>query len=221
MEYVEPRSGNAIVAGRSSFLPTERSHSGLMKRHPELRQSRGSAESIDPEKQTRMHHQAFDEARLGKRHATTEKMRPKDRPLEGDFLSDEEYAEKLREWFGQIARMLEPGRSAYIWGGYANLFAVAFIFYRDALVASVRTVAAYEDVIVAARFSGKAKAVVQSAGITAVLVIILLHRHDVSLPVEHRSLARGIIWAVAAVTAASGIDYIKANWPLIKKFASR
>jgi len=108
-----------------------------------------------------------------------------------------------------------------LWGGYANLFAVAFIFYRDALVASVRTVAAYEDVIVAARFSGKAKAVVQSAGITAVLVIILLHRHDVALGVDHRSLARGIIWAVAAVTAASGIDYIKANWPLIKKFASR
>jgi len=121
---VEPRSGNAIVAGRSSFLPTERSHSGLMKRHPELGKSQGLTESIDgqrAEKRARMHHQAFDEARQGKKHATSEKMRAKDRPLEGDFLGDEEFAEKLRAWFGQIARVLEPGHSAYIWGGYANL----------------------------------------------------------------------------------------------------
>jgi len=121
---VEPRSGNAIVAGRSSFLPTERSHSGLMKRHPELRKSQALTESVDgqrAEKRTRMHHQAFDEARQGKKHATTEKMRPKDRPLEGDFLSEEEFAEKLRAWFGQMARVLEPGRSFYCWGGYANI----------------------------------------------------------------------------------------------------
>jgi len=121
---VEPRSGNAIVAGRSSFLPTERSHSGLMKRHPELGKSQGLTESIDgprAEKRARMHHQAFDEARHGKKHATSEKMRPKDRPLEGDFLSIEEFAEKLRAWFGQIARVLEPGRSFFIWGGYANI----------------------------------------------------------------------------------------------------
>ncbi|MGD2175613.1 MAG: DNA methyltransferase [Candidatus Brocadiaceae bacterium] len=118
---VEPRSGNATVAGRSSFLPTERSHSGLMKRHPELRQSQGSADTLNREKQARMHHQAFDEARLGKRHATTEKMRPKDRPLEGDFVSDEDFAELLRAWFGQIARVLEPGRAFYIWGGYSNI----------------------------------------------------------------------------------------------------
>jgi len=121
---VEPRSGNAIVAGRSSFLPTERSHSGLMKRHPELGKSQGLTESIDgqrAERRAKMHHQAFDEARQGKKHATTEKLRPKDRPLEGDFLGEEEFAQRLRAWFAQIARVLEPGRSFFIWGGYANI----------------------------------------------------------------------------------------------------
>ncbi len=54
-------------------------------------------------------------------HATTEKLRPKDRPLAGDFVSDEEFARLLRAWFGQIARVLEPGRSLYCWGGYGNL----------------------------------------------------------------------------------------------------
>jgi len=49
------------------------------------------------------------------------KMRPKDRPLEGDFVTDEEFAAVLRAWFGQMARVLGPGRSFYIWGGYANI----------------------------------------------------------------------------------------------------
>lgn len=108
-----------------------------------------------------------------------------------------------------------------LWRGYADLLAVAIIFYRDALVASVRTVAAYENVIVAARFSGKMKAVFQSVGISAVLVVILLHRHEASPPDAHMQISRLVVWVVALVTAASGVDYIKANWHLIKRFAQR
>ncbi|MCL4195501.1 MAG: hypothetical protein KJZ87_27435, partial [Thermoguttaceae bacterium] len=48
------------------------------------------------------------------------KMRAKDRPLENDFVSDEEFERLLHAWFGNMARVLEPGRAAYIWGGYAN-----------------------------------------------------------------------------------------------------
>ncbi len=55
-------------------------------------------------------------------HATTEKMRPKDRPLANDFVSDEEFARLLRAWFGNIQRVLEPGRAFYIWGGYSNIW---------------------------------------------------------------------------------------------------
>jgi DNA modification methylase len=47
-------------------------------------------------------------------------MRAKDRPLENDFVSDEEFERLLRAWFGNISRVLLPGRAAYIWGGYAN-----------------------------------------------------------------------------------------------------
>jgi CDP-diacylglycerol--glycerol-3-phosphate 3-phosphatidyltransferase len=108
--------------------------------------------------------------------------------------------------------------------GYADVFAVALIFYRDALVATVRTFAAYENVLVAARWSGKAKAVVQSVGITAVLLIILTHRSDLGPfqpPAAHVIWSRVIVWVVAAVTAASGVDYIRANWPLIRRFAEK
>jgi DNA modification methylase len=88
---VEPRSNNAIAAGLSSF-PGTTHHQGLdLARHPE------------------------------KAQATHRQLRAKDRPLANDFVSDEAFDKLLDEWFGNIARVLEPGRGFYIWGGYANL----------------------------------------------------------------------------------------------------
>ena len=66
--------------------------------------------------------QGMDIAIRGETHATTEKLRPKDRPLANDFISDEEFARLLRAWLGNIARVLEPGRAYYLWGGYSNIF---------------------------------------------------------------------------------------------------
>lgn len=88
---VEPRSNNAIAAGLSSF-----GEPGLKN------------------------HQGFDVARQGTKKATTEKLRPKDRPLANDFVSEKAFEQMLQAWFGNIARVLEPGRGFYIWGGYAN-----------------------------------------------------------------------------------------------------
>jgi len=97
---VEPRSNNAIAAGLSSFPASD------------------AIESADARG---MHHQGFDLARhKGKAHATHKKLRPKDRPLANDFVSDEEFERLLDAWFGNMARVLEPGRAFYIWGGYAN-----------------------------------------------------------------------------------------------------
>lgn len=87
---VEPRSNNAIAAGLSSFKGTQHHQQFDVERHPE------------------------------KSAATHRKLRPKDRPLENDFVSDEEFDRLLDAWFGNIARVLLPGRSFYIWGGYAN-----------------------------------------------------------------------------------------------------
>ena len=67
------------------------------------------------------HHQKFDlERHPEKSKPTHKKMRAKDRPLTNDFVSDEEFDRLLDAWFGNIARVLEPGRAFYIWGGYAN-----------------------------------------------------------------------------------------------------
>ncbi len=80
---VEPRSNNAIAAGLSSF------ESGAAMRG---------------------HHQAFDHARNPSARPTHAKLRPKDRPLANDFVSDEEFDRLLHAWFGNIARVLAPGR---------------------------------------------------------------------------------------------------------------
>ncbi len=94
---VEPRSNNAIAAGNSSFTGTKKKSGG------------------------RLHHQSFDVARHGKKKATSKKLRARDRPLINDFMSDAEFENLLAAWFGQIARVLLPGRAFYVWGGYANV----------------------------------------------------------------------------------------------------
>jgi DNA modification methylase len=48
-------------------------------------------------------------------------LRAKDRPIANDFVDPETYGILLQAWFGNLSRVLEPGRGFYIWGGYANL----------------------------------------------------------------------------------------------------
>ena len=96
---LEPRSNNAIAAGLSSFPATEK--------------------SLD---KSGMHHSGMDLARHPEKSTPThKKMRPKDRPLANDFVSDEEFERLLNGWFGNISRTLRPGGGFYIWGGYSNI----------------------------------------------------------------------------------------------------
>jgi DNA modification methylase len=89
--HVEPRSNNAIRAGLSSFEGPKHHQSLDLARHPE------------------------------KATPTDRKLRARDRPLANDFISAEEFNRLLHQWFSNLARVLEPGRCFYIWGGYSNL----------------------------------------------------------------------------------------------------
>jgi DNA modification methylase len=103
---VEPRSNNAIAAGLSSFPGDQNKRKKLNKN------GRGNGLK---------HHQSMDLARHPeKAKPTAKKLRAKDRPLTNDFVSEQEFDRLLHSWFGNLARVLQPGRSFYIWGGYAN-----------------------------------------------------------------------------------------------------
>jgi len=70
------------------------------------------------------HHQKFDsERRDGDVKATHKQLRARDRPLANDFVSEEEFTKLLDAWFGNMARVLLPGRALYCWGGYGNFAA--------------------------------------------------------------------------------------------------
>lgn len=47
-------------------------------------------------------------------------LKAKDRTLANDVMSDADFQAMLLAWFGNLARVLEPGRAFYVWGGYAN-----------------------------------------------------------------------------------------------------
>jgi DNA modification methylase len=94
---VEPRSNNAIAMGLNT---------------------KGNVRGEQLEK---MHHQGLDLARHPEKARPTGKMRARDRVLENDFVSDDEFRRLLTAWFGNMATALEPGRSFYIWGGYSNI----------------------------------------------------------------------------------------------------
>jgi len=73
-------------------------------------------------KKAQLHHQGFDQARgVSDPKKARKKMRAKDRPLENDFVTTEAFDQMLLAWFGNASRVLKPGGSFYIWGGYANL----------------------------------------------------------------------------------------------------
>jgi DNA modification methylase len=126
---VEPRSNNAIAAGLSSFgehgLMHHQSfdvHRAEKKRSARRRDATGGNEATESAKRTASKYHGFDVATGGQSgRATHKKLRPKDRPLVNDFVSDEAFDAMLHAWFGNIARVLLPGRTAYIWGGYANI----------------------------------------------------------------------------------------------------
>jgi DNA modification methylase len=123
---VEPRSNNAIAAGMAA------SYDASYQEVLEGSKRRRTVKALDAQG---LHHSGFDVARSKSGHhqkldvsrhpvkaqATHRKLRAKDRPLVNDFISDEAFERLLLAWFSNAARVLRPGGSFCVWGGYANL----------------------------------------------------------------------------------------------------
>ncbi|MCK6462008.1 MAG: hypothetical protein L6Q95_19165, partial [Planctomycetes bacterium] len=100
---VEPRSNNAIAAAARAGRTMGKS-------------ARTSVAT------SRLKNSNLDLARHPSKARPTGPMRPKDRPLENDWISDAEFDALIRNWFGQMERVLIPGGSYYVWGGFSNVF---------------------------------------------------------------------------------------------------
>jgi CDP-diacylglycerol--glycerol-3-phosphate 3-phosphatidyltransferase len=101
---------------------------------------------------------------------------------------------------------------------YCSVWAIACIFWRDSIVSTVRILAASQGVIVSARFSGKAKAIVQGVAIFIVLAAACVHdRLGFDLSVVRTELAPQVMWFVAVVTLVSLADYLVGNRKVLRQ----
>jgi CDP-diacylglycerol--glycerol-3-phosphate 3-phosphatidyltransferase len=87
-----------------------------------------------------------------------------------------------------------------------------FIFlYRDSVVSCLRTICALKGLALAARTSGKVKAVIQAIAIGVVLLLMIPHAEGaLSAELLHNASA-AIVGFAAVYTLFSGMDYIYAN----------
>ncbi|MBA2321092.1 MAG: CDP-alcohol phosphatidyltransferase family protein [Deltaproteobacteria bacterium] len=99
--------------------------------------------------------------------------------------------------------------------GVADLWMIMVIFYRDSSISFFRTVAAVRNVVLAARRSGKIKALVQGIGTQVVFVALVLRA---ILPGQDwlERLPWWTMLVMTVVTAASFVDYFQANLPLLR-----
>jgi len=97
----------------------------------------------------------------------------------------------------------------------ADLWMLMVIFYRDSSISFLRTVGATRQQVLAARASGKIKAIVQGVGTQLIFVALLLS----SVGMDIAGLADFPWWmmlVITVVTACSFVDYFAANYKLLR-----
>lgn len=94
---------------------------------------------------------------------------------------------------------------------------VLVLFFRDSIIGTLRTLCALRGVALAARMSGKVKAVVQA--VTAYFILILMIPYSMGCLdlVSFRQMSFYVTFIAAAYTLISGIEYLYANKGYIKK----
>lgn len=95
--------------------------------------------------------------------------------------------------------------------GYAPIWAVAVMFWRDSVVAGLRILGATQGVVISARWSGKLKAICQGTAIITILCFMVWP--DIFGVGAERvpDLARTLLWIIAGITLASLFEYLWGN----------
>ena len=135
------------------------------------------------------------------------------------------YIARRFEQTSQLGKILDPLADSisrftvflgFLVAGYASVWAVAPIFWRDSIVSTIRVLAASQGVIVSARFAGKVKAIVQGVAIIAILLAACVHdRLGLSLDAV-KELSRTVMVYVSLVTLWSLADYLWGNRKVLR-----
>ena len=146
-----------------------------------------------------------------------------------DFLDG--YLARSRQETTDFGKLSDPMADAIarfsvflclLWGGYAHLWMVVLIFYREFIVAYIRVAVARSGVVLAARLSGKMKALTQGIAILAILILIVLTPSDDPVRVEAtRTTAHWLMGLVVLVTLWSGVDYVRMSLPALRGLLRR
>ena len=99
--------------------------------------------------------------------------------------------------------------------GYAEIWMVAIVFYRETIVSWIRVIAASQDKIVGARVSGKFKAWTQAMTIITVVALVAFESQGI-VWVETKKISFWFMCVVTLSTLGSGIDYFYVHWEYIK-----
>ncbi|MFA6622722.1 MAG: CDP-diacylglycerol--glycerol-3-phosphate 3-phosphatidyltransferase [Fibrobacteraceae bacterium] len=107
----------------------------------------------------------------------------------------------------------------FIATGYAHVWMVALIYFREASVETLRTLAASENIIMPARMSGKIKTAIQGIGIVIILTGALNPLQTIpAFRQVWEYLPTTVMGIITIVTLASGVDYFIASKNILKKF---
>lgn len=97
------------------------------------------------------------------------------------------------------------------------LLLVSVFFYRDTVISTLRTLCALRGFALAARLSGKIKAVIQAAVVFFILILMIPYSIGCLETALLRSISFYSVLIAAVYTLYSGSEYIYANRAYIKK----
>ncbi len=144
------------------------------------------------------------------------------------------YLARKRGEVSQLGKYLDPYSDkisnmgiflCFLASGYAAVWMVAVIFFRESTVETLRTLAAASGVTIDARKSGKWKTALQGVAIITILVLeivdTLLRRYVPHVPYWPDIWAYipySLMTFVTLATLLSGVDYFVANKKVLKKY---
>jgi CDP-diacylglycerol--glycerol-3-phosphate 3-phosphatidyltransferase len=97
------------------------------------------------------------------------------------------------------------------------LILVLLFFYRETIIGALRTICALKGVALAARFSGKIKAVILAIVTFLILFLMIFYSVGYLSPDALQQISFYMVCIAALYTLYSGWEYIKANQIYIKK----